>query len=318
MRLCSIMDSLAHIDLWWFAVRLGTAFVIATLLCRRALRKKSLSPSGARAAFAVALLSWSASVRFGITLIVFYATSTKLTRVGEEQKRTLDAGFKKGGQRSAGQVLACSAIGTAIAVVFLVLCGNDAPVDYHADWTRSFLLCAYLGHYACCNADTWASELGMLDPGWPWLITTGERVPPGTNGGVSTSGLIASLLGGALIGVVFLVQDLVLLGYDGHDHTTGRGLHVLTLLQLHLVTLGALSGLLGSVLDSLLGATVQATYYDTQRSVIVEPSAAGAGAPQVKHVCGRDWLDNHQVNFVSVLLTTLIAGFAGKPLLSHM
>ena len=131
-------------------------------------------------------------------------------------------------------------------------------------------------------------------------------------------GLVASLLGGALIGAVFLVQDLVLLGYDGHDHTTGRGLHVLTLLQLHLVTLGALSGLVGSVLDSLLGATVQATYYDTQRGVIVDPSAAGAGAPQVKHICGRDWLDNHQVNFVSVLLTTIIAGFAAEPMLSHV
>lgn len=53
------------------------------------------------------------------------------------------------------QVLACSLLGTALAVAYVVLEGEDAPIDFHHYPRRSYLLCAYLGHYACCNGDTW-------------------------------------------------------------------------------------------------------------------------------------------------------------------
>lgn len=47
----------------------------------------------------------------------------------------------------------------------------------------------------------WASEIGILNESWPILITTFKRVPPGTNGGVSQLGLLASFGGGATIGL---------------------------------------------------------------------------------------------------------------------
>ena len=286
--------------------RLLCGAVIAALLARRGLRKNSLSPSGSRAAFVVAFLSWGASVRFGTTLLAFYWSSTKFTRWGEALKRSRDSGHKPGGQRDAGQVLACSAVGTAVALLFAAVQGeHDAPVDYTAAYARSWLLCAYLGHYACCAADTWASELGMLESGDPFLITTGRRVPPGTNGGVSVTGTLASALGGGFIGAIFFAFDVALLGPGGHD-PAGHVWHLRTLLVLHLVSLGAAAGLFGSLLDSLLGATVQATYYDTESKTIVQ-----APGPGVRCICGRPLLTNHQVNFVSVLATTVLAGFAG-------
>lgn len=39
-------------------------------------------------------------LRFGALLLVFFFTSSKLTKVGEEKKRRVDADFKEGGQRN--------------------------------------------------------------------------------------------------------------------------------------------------------------------------------------------------------------------------
>ncbi|TBU36320.1 integral membrane protein DUF92-domain-containing protein, partial [Dichomitus squalens] len=51
-------------------------------------------------------------------------------------------------------------------------------------------------HFACCLGDTLASELGILSRSPPILITTLKRVPPGTNGGLSVLGTLASVGGG--------------------------------------------------------------------------------------------------------------------------
>ncbi len=180
-------------------------------------------------------------------------------------------------------------------------------------------MCAYLGHYACCNGDTWASELvgstihdfgvahprskslliadalhiqGVLNTQRPRLVTMPWReVPPGTNGGMSALGTAASLAGGLFLGA----------GFAGLGAVQGFGF------QWGLVLLGGAGGLGGSWLDSLLGATLQATYYSRERKLVV-PDAA----PGVERVCGWDLLTNEQVNAISVAATTTLCGLAGR------
>ncbi|OLY80851.1 Transmembrane protein 19 [Smittium mucronatum] len=63
------------------------------------------------------------------------------------------------------------------------------------------VLYMYTAFYSCCAGDTWASELGPLSSDWPKLVGTSIEVPPGTNGGITKLGMLASALGGATVGL---------------------------------------------------------------------------------------------------------------------
>lgn len=117
------------------------------------------------------------------------------------------------------------------------------------------LLGGFLGYYACCCGDTWASELGTLSTQQPRLITTFRPVRKGTNGAVTMLGMGASVAGGLFIGTVFFVAGML-------APTTGLP----TKPQWWLVPMGLAAGLFGSVLDSVLGATVQFSGYNTEAS----------------------------------------------------
>lgn len=190
-------------------------------------------------------------------------------------------------------VLSCSLVATVLALVYLYCEGEDAPVNWANAPRRSFLLCAYLGHYACCNGDTWASELGVLNTRRPFLCLPPFReVPVGTNGGISLLGTAASLGAGVFIGLGFALLGIA--AEQGH-------------FQIGYVLLGAAAGLGGSMLDSAMGATLQATYYDTEKKCICSPLTKNG-----KHICGWDILTNEQVNAISVAVVTYLSGWAGK------
>lgn len=70
----------------------------------------------------------------------------------------------------------------------------------------------------------------------------------GTNGGVSWIGLICSIIGGLVIGLFYYITVL---------NTVDTAVLQLAAPQWPIVVVAAFSGLFGSVLDSILGATLQ-------------------------------------------------------------
>ena len=74
-----------------------------------------------------------------------------------------------------------------------------------------------------------------------------------------------------------------------------------------ILVLCTLMGLLGSVLDSILGATVQATFWDESSKMIVQSGG--------KRLAGLDLLSNEQVNLVSTAIATYIGGWVVGPML---
>lgn len=95
------------------------------------------------------------------------------------------------GKRNWIQVLCNGGMGMQLALLYLLDCGSsDRPIDFSAHYRSSWLGVAILSSFACCNGDTWASEIGtVVGKSDPFLITTRKRVPRGTNGGVTPVGL---------------------------------------------------------------------------------------------------------------------------------
>ncbi|CAB4318890.1 unnamed protein product [Prunus armeniaca] len=294
------------------------ALVISSLIAARAYRRKSLDLSGAIAGFAVMTIhiaigyrhadflssfsfSFSASKSqkgewYGALLLVFFFTSSKLTKVGEDKKRRVDADFKEGGQRNWVQVLSNSGIASVLVLVLWAKTGlQDKCLDSKESVFITSLIGGVIGHYACCNGDTWSSELGILSDAQPRLITTFKPVRKGTNGGVTKAGLLAAAAAGSVIGLTYVV-----FGFP-----TTKCTYDVALKQLLVIPISTLAGLCGSLIDSLLGATLQFSGFCTVRNKVV-----GKPGPTVKKISGLNYLDNNAVNVVSILLTTILTSIA--------
>ncbi|RHZ21999.1 hypothetical protein DYB26_015572 [Aphanomyces astaci] len=286
---------------WDLAIRIAVGVSVSVLAAYRGLKRRSLSRGGAFSAVIVGTASMACGYRFGLLLLAFYFSSTKLTHYKEERKATLDASVKAGGQRSSIQVLAVSLIATFLAGVYLVYVGDDRPLDSVASPLATMLWGAYIAHYACCAADTWASELGVLSASSPILITRCRTVPPGTNGGISWLGTFAAAAGGTFIGALFYLYHVLVFVVSSSPEASFPP-------QWPVVLFGLASGLIGCMLDSILGATLQSTYYCTRTNRIVPWPLIPTF--DVIHISGYDILSNEQVNVVSVALTTVLGAVA--------
>ncbi len=103
---------------------------------------------------------------------------------------------------------------------------------------------AFAGSLAAATADTWASEIGRHSRTPPRLITNGIRVPAGTDGGMTLLGTAGGIAGAGLIGALAVFLEPRAIG-PGSAHPGW------------IAAIVAVAGLIGMVLDSLLGATVQ-------------------------------------------------------------
>jgi uncharacterized protein (TIGR00297 family) len=281
---------------------LTTASLVATALAYRSIRKKSLTKSGATAGFVVGFAMVATGMR-GLILFYFYQVGTWATRYKMTRKIQLDGSVQEAAVRGAGQVLCVSVLATVLSLWHAVVCGVERPVDFHSEEVQlaSSLTCGILAHHATSLADTLASEMGILAKGSPVLITRPwQRVPAGTNGGVTMEGTLWSLLGGILIGCFYVATDAA----SGTLPVNG----VAT------IAFGGVCGVIGSMVDSLVGASLQATYYDIDEKKVYHADAVAASSSStIKHICGLDILTNEQVNLISVVATTYIGGWVLGP-----
>lgn len=260
-------------------ITLGLA--LSTAIGGLAYWRRSLTTSGWLGAVLVGTLTFGfGGWAWGLTLIAFFVSSSALShyKEGLKERRAAEK-FAKGGRRDLWQALANGGLGALCALAY-AMAGRPTA-----------LLAAFAGLMATVTADTWATELGVLSPHRPRLITSGRPVAPGTSGGVSPLGTAASAAGALLIGAI-LFALLVAEGAPA-DGTAW------------VVAAALAGGVAGALIDSLMGATVQAIYaYPDGRET--ERRVARDGRPN-SFVRGWPWLNNDLVNLISSVAGALVA-----------
>jgi uncharacterized protein (TIGR00297 family) len=254
--------------------RILAGLVLSTLIGGVAYNRGTLTRSGWAGAILTGTLTFGfGGWTWGITLIVFFITSSLLSRLRQTYKQRL-AGekFEKSSRRDLLQALANGGAGGVCALLY-ALSGESVA-----------LLAVFAGLMATVTADTWATELGVLNRRPPRLITTLRAVAPGTSGGITLLGVLASSAGALVIGLTMLILSLL----------------ERQVVLLWLVPAALVGGVIGSLSDSLLGATVQAIYR-TSAGEETERAHDHSGTAH-QHMRGRRWMNNDAVNFISSLI----------------
>uniref|UniRef100_A0A6G1R461 Transmembrane protein 19 n=1 Tax=Hypotaenidia okinawae TaxID=2861861 RepID=A0A6G1R461_9GRUI len=271
---------------WLFSI------LVPLMIAIQGFKKKSLDYSGALGGLVVGFILTVANYSFFTSLFVFFVTSSKLTKWKKDRKKQIDSEYKEGGQRNWVQVVCNGGVPTELAILYMIENGpGEIPIDFSKEYTASWMCLSLLGALACSAGDTWASEIGsVMSKSNPRLITTWEEVPVGTNGAITLVGLLSSLLGGMAVGIAYFLTQLIFV----------TGLEI-SAPQWPIIMFGAAAGLLGSIVDSYLGATMQYSGFDQNIGMVVNHQTKDS-----KHISGKPILDNNIVNLFSSIITAFV------------
>lgn len=247
---------------------LGFGIIISILFSLFTIRRKALTLDGAVVASLLGLwVLWFAGAKWLIPLFFFFITSTIIGRWTKKHSLTSDA--KHGKARDYMQVW-CNG---GIYAVLATFANQNEP---------NLIYVLMLVSMAICTADTWSSEIGIYFRWKTYDVLRWEPVPTGLSGGVSMPGTVGGLVGAlaiALVGNIMLFKNF----------------------KIDIILLISLSGFLGMLLDSILGASVQARYENSLTHTLTDHKDE-----HHKKVNGWHWMTNDAVNFWSNLIITLL------------
>lgn len=235
---------------------------ILALMAIVARKKRWLTMSGIVAAvISGAVIFYINGFSAFVILLFFFLAGTMLSKAMKREIRS----EKKGSERDMMQVFANCI--PALIAMFL----------YKLTPYKTAALIAYSSAIAEALADTWAGDFGMLSDKDPLSIVTFTKVPKGISGGVTILGFMGSLLGSSLIAML----------HEGTYNPSFESFFII-----------AISGFLGAVLDSFLGATVQVHYRDGE-GFLTEKDGDG----KFERARGVPFIDNDIVNLISGLFS---------------
>jgi len=258
------------------------AFVVALGISFAAYKLRMLSLSGMIAAtFVGGIIFAFGGISASVLLVFFFLSGSLLSRLNYP----LIPSFKRRGDRRNWKQVLCNGAIPAIAVIIIAL-RNDL---------REEITLLFLGALATATADTWATEIGTRFGKKVYNIFTFRPMIKGLSGGVSVIGLIASFFGALMIALISLIR------FSDTDPLCGLVLVIV-------IPVITIAGTIGALLDSVIGAMLQAKYKLPDGS-ITEVKSEGAVL-----VSGISFIGNNATNLIATLWGGLLAIWLGAVL----
>ncbi|MEM9528056.1 MAG: DUF92 domain-containing protein [Bacteroidota bacterium] len=255
-------------------------FVVFTSLIGMLPRiRRSLTGGGivTAALLALVVIVGSRGVEWLLPLVLFFGSRVLVGK--------LFPGATKGGDEKQKQARNATQVLANGGVYGLIILSWHYPIEPIREISHNpispFLL---LSATAIATADTWSSEVGQHYRSKTYNLLTWQAISPGLSGGISLPGTLAGLAGAAFIGFTCYW----LLPYPS------VGAFILI----------TLFGFAGMLIDSLLGALLQAKYEDPETGAITD-----ASGHDKKLVAGFRWMTNDLVNFLAILIGVWLATY---------
>ncbi|MDQ6767688.1 MAG: DUF92 domain-containing protein [Candidatus Eremiobacteraeota bacterium] len=269
------------------AIGAAAAAVIAVL----AYRTRALTASGAIAAIVIGSLAFGfGGLAVAAAIVIFFVSGSVLGRLHSKNADAARRLAAKDARRDAAQVVANGGVAAVCAIAYGIAALNGW---HHASRLVIAAVCAI----AAAAGDTWSTELGALFAGPVRRITDMRPVPAGTSGGISMLGTLAAPAGGAVVGLAGIALPDVVAWPCW-------------------LALGAIAALAGSIIDSLLGATLQAMWRCSACGQMTETKAHPACGVPATLVRGLAWLDNDGVNAAATACVGAL-GYAAAAMLAY-
>jgi len=248
--------------------------IVTIVISLIAYKLKALKLSGALSAMIVGILILiGVGIQGMILLGAFFVSSSFWSRWKQNDKSETLSILEKGDERDWAQVFANGGIPALLSFIYSF---NQDPI----------LLLLFSISLAAANADTWASEIGVLSKSDPILIHNLKRVKRGTSGAVSILGTTASFLASLMIaGLSFILWN---------DYIT-----------LNLVIVITIFGFLNMIIDTVLGSTIQRKNRCTICHAITESHIHCD--TETKYARGIRFINNDVVNITSIAITVFLS-----------
>ena len=274
------LDNLLFSLKWpWSLVFIAGMMVLIGLL---ALKKQSLDISGAIAAVVMGVIVlWCTQLEGFLLLLLFFVGSNVVGRLSKRiRQQTLGekAIEQKGSKRDVMQVLANGLMASIGALMW-----------YCTGKLGSLIL--FGAAIAEATSDTFAGEVGRLSKKPPVSIRTLTPVPKGLSGGVTLLGTAGAFISSLVIALAWFIF------FGEYCSSVSQGLLALTVV--------CITGFMGCIIDSYLGACVQAHYKDPDTGELTEKEYKNG--IKLELVQGIRWVDNDMVNLLSNVFSAVFA-----------
>lgn len=244
------------------------SFILSLLLAIVAYLKKAMTKSALFLSFIFSfIITYCGGISsYLILLVVFLGSIIKNILF----KKVSDNITKKEGAKDIFQILANVLLGTIFTILYKITNNSIYFIIYASTMAESL-------------SDTLASDIGVHSKKEPLNILTFKKSTPGLSGNITFLGLASAFIGSFLISLIYYAFSSSFIG----------------------ILIITLSGFLGSICDSFLGATVQVKYKCSKCNIITEKTFHCEN--KTNYYQGLKFINNDTVNFLSNLIALLLS-----------